>query len=190
MFLTAKNQPKLNEKTEMPLTKTGICSRALLKIGAETIASFDEDTSEAVVVSNTYPGVLDSLLSSYPWTFATAQVRLPRLTKHLPDFAYSYQLPKDFLRALDVETSGEGQRGVVYRIQDGALHTDIEDVILTYIFRPDETDFPSYFTQALITFSAAEFCIPLTENPDKAGALLRIGEKELQQARNIDANQS
>ncbi len=38
----------------MALTSIALCSRALLKIGAGTIASFDEGTAEAEVAANLY----------------------------------------------------------------------------------------------------------------------------------------
>ncbi|SCA55399.1 conserved hypothetical protein [Candidatus Terasakiella magnetica] len=173
----------------MSLTKIGLCSRALLKIGANTISSFDDGSAESEVAQNLYPGVRDSLLSSYPWSFATAQIRLARLTATpIADFSYAYQLPADFLRALSVGTGDQG-RGVTYRIQEKRLHTDMDDVVLTYIFRPEPTEFPPYFTQGLITHLAAEFCLPLTESASRGEAFMRIGEKELQKARNIDAQQ-
>ncbi len=173
----------------MSLTKIGMCSRALLKIGVQAISSFDDGSVEAEVAQNLYPGVCDHLLSSYPWSFATAQKRLARLSAQpIADFSYAYQLPSDFLRALSVGTGDQG-RGVSYRIQEQRLHTDMEGVILTYIFRPDETAFPPYFSHCLITHLAAEFCLPLTESSSRGETLLRIGEKDLQKARNIDAQQ-
>lgn len=173
----------------MSLTKIGLCSRALLKIGANTISSFDDGSAEAEVAQNLFSGVCDSLLSSHPWSFATAQTRLPKLTASpIADFAYAYQLPSNFLRALSVGTGAVG-RGVSYRIQEKRLHTDMDEVILTYIFRPDPTEFPPYFTQGLITHLASEFCLPLTESASRGEAMLRIGEKQLQKARNIDSQQ-
>jgi hypothetical protein len=173
----------------MSLTKIGLCSRALLKIGVNAISSFDDGSAEAEIAQNLFPGVCDTLLSSFPWSFATAQVRLARLTSSpIADFSYAYQLPTDFLRALSVGTGGSG-RGVSYRIQEKRLHTDMEDVTLTYIFRPEPSEFPPYFTQALITHLSAEFCLPLTESASRGESFARIGEKELQKARNIDSQQ-
>jgi len=173
----------------MSLTKITLCSRALLKIGVNAISSFEDGSAEAEIAENLYPGICDNLLSSYPWSFASAQVRLARLaTSPIADFSYAYQLPTDFLRALSAGTGGAG-RGVSYRLQEKRLHTDMEDVTLSYIFRPEPTEFPPYFTQALITHLAAEFCLPLTESASRGETFLRMGEKELQKARNIDSQQ-
>ncbi|WP_417783546.1 hypothetical protein [Terasakiella pusilla] len=173
----------------MSLTKIGLCSRALLKIGAHTISSFDEGTAEAEVSNNLFDGVCDALLSSYPWSFATAQMRLPRLmAQPIADFSYAYQLPGDFLRALSAGTGNVG-RGVRYRIQEKRLHTDLDELVLSYIYRADPSDYPAYFSQCLISHLAAEFCVPLTESASRAEAFQRVAEKELQRARTIDAQQ-
>ena len=74
----------------MALSALALCSRALLKIGAQPIASFDEGTAEAEVAANLYPAARDALLSLHPWSFATAQATLPRLAaRPVADFAHA-----------------------------------------------------------------------------------------------------
>ncbi|MEO5337108.1 MAG: hypothetical protein H7841_09475 [Magnetospirillum sp. WYHS-4] len=173
----------------MALSAIALCSRALLKLGANSIASFDEGTAEAEIAANLYPPVRDALLSSHPWNFATGQVTLPRLVAEpVADFAYAYQLPADFLRALSAGTEGRGH-GVGYRIAENRLHTDSPDVVLTYIFRPAEQEFPPFFDQTLIARLAAEFCIPLTDSTTRSEALYKMAENEFSRAKQIDAQQ-
>ena len=62
----------------MALSALALCARALLKIGAQPIASLDEGTAEAEVAANLYPGLRDALLAAHPWSFATGQATLPR----------------------------------------------------------------------------------------------------------------
>jgi hypothetical protein len=146
----------------MALSSIAICSRALLKLGADTIASFEEGTAEAEVSANLYPSLRDALLSAHPWSFATGQITLAKLTAEpLADFDNAYQLPADFLRAMSAGVEGRG-RGLDYRIHERRLYANVEPVTLTYIFRPDETAFPPFFDQALIARLSAEFCIPLS----------------------------
>lgn len=57
----------------MTYTNIGICSNALLKIGAEGITSFEDGTAEAEIAYSLYPLLRDGLLSAYPWSFAKAQ---------------------------------------------------------------------------------------------------------------------
>ena len=164
----------------MALSNIGLSSRALLKLGADTIASCDEGTAEATIAANLYPSTRDALLSAHPWSFATAQATLALLAAEpVADFAYAFQLPADFLRALSAGPSGRG-RELSYRIIERRLHTDTSDIILSYIFRPGESEFSPFFDQALIARLAAEFCIPLAERtpwPDHLHAdLIKIAK--------------
>lgn len=173
----------------MALSAIALCSRALLKIGASSLASFDDGTVEAEVAANLYPSARDALLSAHPWNFATGQATLPRLiAEPVADFAYAYQLPADFLRALSAGISGRG-RGLTYRIAEQRLHADVPEVVLTYIFRPAEIDFPPFFDQAMIARLAAEFCIPITESTTRSEALSRTADAEFSRAKIIDSQQ-
>lgn len=166
-----------------------LCSQALLKIGATGIASFDEGTAEAEVAANLYGPARDALLSAHPWSFATAQATLPRLlAEPVADYARAFQLPADFLRALSAGGDGRG-RGIDYRIAERRLHASADAVILTYIFRPDESAFPPFFAQGLVARLAAEFCLPLTESATRAEVLHRLAEAEFRRAKTIDSQQ-
>ncbi len=173
----------------MTLSSINLCSRALLKVGAHTITSFDDGTVEAEVAASLYPTVRDGLLSAHPWNFATVQVTLPELaTAPVADFTNSFQLPSDCIRVLSAGTGGRGQ-GIRYKIVRRELHADAEEVILTYIARPDELDFPPFFDLALIAQLAAEFCIPLTDSTTRWEGLQKIADVELRRAKLIDAQE-
>jgi len=173
----------------MALSSIALCSRALIKIGANPISAFEEGTAEADVAANLYTSVRDTLLSAHPWTFATGQAALPQLVAEpVADFVYAFQLPPDFLRALSVGDGGRG-RGLTYRIAEQRLHANAAMVVLTYIFRPSESTFPPFFDQVLISRLAAEFAIPITESTSRAETLFRLAETEFRNARLIDSQQ-
>lgn len=173
----------------MALNDVGLCSRALIRIGAAPITSFDDGSAESEIAGALFAPTRDALLSSYPWTFASGQVSLTKLSvPPAADYQNSFQLPNDYLRAVSAGSGGRG-RGVNYRISRGTVHTDSEEIVLSYIFRPEEEEFPPYFDAALIARLAAEFTIPVTENTSRAEALYRLAEKEFARARQIDAQQ-
>ena len=100
----------------MAIGNIAICSRALLKLGAGSISSFDEGTAEAEISANLYPSTRDALLSVYPWSFAVAQTTLPKLAASpIADFDNAFQLPSDFLRIISAGIGSRG-RGISYRI--------------------------------------------------------------------------
>ena len=173
----------------MALNDVALCSRALIRIGASPITGFDDGTAESEIAGALYAPVRDALLSAYPWTFASGQVALTQLgTDPTADYSFAFGLPNDYLRAISAGSGTKG-RGLNYRIARGELHTNASAVVLSYIFRPDEAEFPPYFDQALIARLSAEFTIPVTESTSRAEAHFRIAENEFQRARQIDAQQ-
>jgi hypothetical protein len=173
----------------MALTAIALSARALVKLGARAIASFAEGTAEAEVAAALYPVVRDGLLSAHPWSFATGQATLARLASPpVADHRHAFRLPADFLRALSLGTGTRG-RGTEYRIVENTLHCDADAVVLSYVFRPDETGFPPFFDTALIAALASEFCLPVTESTSRAELLRRLAEAEFRRARLIDAQQ-
>lgn len=173
----------------MSLNDVALCSRALMRIGCAPIASFADGTAESEIAGALYGPARDAMLSAYGWSFASGQVALTRLSEApAADYLYAYALPNDFLRALSAGTGGRG-RGLDYRIARNVLHTDAEDVLLTYIYLPDESEFPPFFAAALIARLTAEFCIPLTESTSRAEALYRLAEDDFKKAKQIDAQQ-
>lgn len=174
----------------MNYSSISLCSKALLKIGAASITSFEDGTAEGEIAANLYPYIRDGLLSSYPWSFAVAQAKLGRLeTNPLADYRYSYLLPSDFLRVISAGSFGRS-RGIKYRIVEDCLHTDLSEVNLSYIYRPDENAFPAYFCEALINKLSFEFCIPLTESSSRAEFLCKIAEDSISRARSVDSQQA
>lgn len=174
----------------MAISAIALCSRALLKLGASSITSFDEGTVESEIAANLYAPVRDGMLSSHPWNFATAQTTLAKLAaKPLADHAHAFQLPVDFLRALSAGTKSSS-RGLQYRLSERRLHSNADSVVLTYIFRPDEIIFPPFFDQALIARLSAEFCIPLTDSTTRAEMFFKLAEATFRDAKTIDSQQS
>lgn len=173
----------------MALTAVGLCSRALVKIGASAIADFHDGTAEAAVAAALYDTARDALLSAHPWNFALRQATLPQLEETpVADYAFAFQLPADFLRAVSAGPGGRG-RGLDYQIRGRTLCSSAQTVALTYIARVDEADFPAFFNQALLARLSAEFCLPLTENAARSEVLQKLAESEFRRARIIDQQQ-
>jgi len=173
----------------MALSALVLCSRALLRIGAQPIASFEEGTAEAEVAASLYPAARDALLAAHPWSFATGQMVLPRLLDApVADMEYAFQLPPSCLRVLSA--GNLRGRGATYRIHENRLHSNQNRIVLTYIFRPAETGFPPHFANALVSRLAADFCIPLTDSTSRAELLQRLAGSDFKDARLCDSQQS
>lgn len=173
----------------MPLSNVELCSAALVKLGAESISSFNDGTTEADIAKTLYDIIRDGLLGTHPWSFATAHAELVQLpTTPLTEFGYAFELPADFIKALSAGDECRG-RGAIYQVIGREVHTNYEDITLSYIKRADEADFPTYFISALVNRLAAEFCLPLTENSSRSELLYKLADTELKLAKLVDSQQ-
>ena len=77
-------------------SKFDICNKALVLVGANTISSFTQNTTESKVANQLYESTLENLLTRCRWRFASKQAQLSKNTAN-PDARYdsSYALPND-----------------------------------------------------------------------------------------------
>ena len=173
----------------MTYTKIDLCSRALVKLGANPIASFNEATAEAKVCTQLYEPTVESLLAAYPWRFALEKAGSARLVSTpTADYQYAYQLPNDCVRVLSAG-NGSTSQGLQYKIIGNTLHTNAEQVVISYIARPDESTFPPFFSNALIARLGAELCLPLTESTTRTDYMYNRAEEEFKAAKLTDSQQ-
>lgn len=162
-----------------------IANRALQKVGARRIGSFDEGSREANEVNACFFQLRDAELRTNFRTFATKRVQLAALTTS-PAFGRTkqYQLPEDFLRlaARDpdlVETRND------YLIEGRKLLTDDPGPIdIRYISTdvpPEEYD--PLFVEALAARVAMEIAEELTQSNSKKDNLERAYQFHISQAR-------
>ncbi len=84
-------------------TQLGICNQALVKVGANIIQDITENTRTAQILNSIYNQVRDEVLRDHPWRFATKRVVLqPNGQVPLFDFQFTYDLPNDFLRIIEI----------------------------------------------------------------------------------------
>lgn len=133
-----------------------ICSMALLELGSRPINSFDEDTEPARICSNVYQNVRDEMLRQHPWNFAKKRALVsPMKTPPEFDFAYQFQVPPDFIRAIEVNGL-RSETGVGlppgYAFENGMILADVNLIRLRYIFRNDQ---PQEWDSAFIRLMVA-----------------------------------
>lgn len=167
-------------------TSIDLASNALLLIGEETISSFTDDSTAALVAANLYELTYESLLTLHPWRFASTQVTLSRLTATpVSEWSYAYQLPADFLVAQHIDDATD-----MYQIYGDKLYSNNTTVILDYTFKPDESFLPAYFAELLEYRLASVFSIPITESASKGEYYATLAEKQLTKSKTIDSQMS
>jgi hypothetical protein len=146
-------------------SKFDICNKALVLVGANTISSFTQNTTESKVANQLYESTLENLLTRCRWRFASKQAQLSKNTTN-PDARYdsSYALPND---AHIIHTVTVGDDVIKYDRYGQNLFTNTtssDTVIADYTFQPSESIFPPYFKQTLVFELASLFAGAIARN--------------------------
>jgi hypothetical protein len=150
----------------MAQSKVDIANSALVKIGAEVILSFDDDSKEAQVVKARYDSVRRIVLRMHPWNCATKRTTTSALST-TPDFGWTYQhqLPVDCLRILAVNEEVEYKEDEDYRIEGRKILADSDEIELKYIYDLEDTnEMDALFAEALAAYLAADIAYSLTQD--------------------------
>ncbi len=173
----------------MNYTNIDICSMALLKIGANTISNFNQNTAEAKISKSFYKIVKQKLLSSYPWTFACNLIQPASLDEPaIQGYSYTYLLPKNILRIISCG-AGDNFSDISYKIMKDRLYANSDIVTIKVIQDIDESQMPPFFINLLVDFLSYEFCLPLTEDHAKSSYLNQVCISQERLAKLIDAQQ-
>lgn len=174
------------------------CNRALVDLGEDPIAAFDDGSATATVCDERYESVLEHMLGSARWEFATVQAQLAAYPNApLVDWSYAYQLPTqpkylrmvrlaDSLDGLRVPTSMVWERSsrVRYTIRTHeypqgqrnlVLMTDYSSAFVEYIARVEEELFPPTFEECVVVALREKLAMSLTNNAD----LVKLAHVEL-----------
>jgi len=146
-------------------SKFDICNKALVLVGANTISSFTQNTTESNVANQLYESTLENLLTRCRWRFASKQAQLSKNSTN-PDARYdsSYALPSD---AHIIHTVTVGDDIIKYDRYGQNLFTNTtssDTVIADYTFQPSESIFPPYFKQTLVFELASLFAGAIARN--------------------------
>ena len=175
----------------MATTKVDICSTALVMIGANTITSFSDDSTEANVCNTVYEDILKSSLTRHRWRFATEQKQLSLLTATPTGrYAYAYQLPTD-PELLQLITLTVNDLVIPYERYGDKVYLDnygsTSSVICDYIFRQDEGEFPPHFILALQYQLASLFAGSIARDSGMIKQFAEMAERQYLVAKNIDS---
>ena len=80
-------------------SEVSICNRAMALLGANTITSLSDGSTEANVCNAVYADARDAVLRSYPWSCAIKRATLAQLSSDpVWGFDKAYSLPKKILK--------------------------------------------------------------------------------------------
>lgn len=146
-------------------TRLELIQRAQARIGDEPILTESDPGADTHIAI--YEGVVEDVLSRYPWSFATVTRRLVRLAE-APDahWAYFYQLPADMLGAprAAFERDDVAWPFMAWEITENRFATNAEKVWLRFTKRADPTYWPGYFTELVTLAVMAQMALSIRED--------------------------
>jgi hypothetical protein len=173
-------------------SEVSIANEALLLLGANTITSFDDDDSNAVLVDRFYHTERDAILRSHRWNCAIETANLASLsTTPIIDWKYQFTLPVDpyCLRVLDVRTV-TGDIYLDFAIQGRKLLTEESAVDITYVKRvEDPSSFDALLYQTIVFRLAWKLAFPITRSHTVMTHMGTMYEAVAREARAIDSQE-
>ncbi|WP_202884347.1 hypothetical protein [Pseudomonas lurida] len=161
-------------------TGVSICSNALLMLGAQTINDFNEPVDRAKIAANLYPTIRDDLLRTHPWNCTIKRVLLaPDATP--PAFGYEnqFELPADFLRVLEVSSSG---LIIDHLVEGRSILADASSIELRYVYLNEvENTWDASLVGLLTLAMACAMAYPITQS----SALQASFEQKLAMAKKV-----
>lgn len=169
---------------------TSICNLALGKCGeSQKIIDITENTRAARALNAAYETVRDICLRDHPWNFAKRRAQLAAAVDTPAwGFTYSYPLPSDCLRLLEIENL----RADDYEVRGRAIETDAGGPLaIDYIARiTDPNQYDPGFISVFSTRLAAEVAFEITQSRSLKGDLLAEYEAWRRMANNVNGQEN
>ena len=178
----------------MAMSEVEIANSALVKIGAERISSFEENSKRARVVSAQYPLSRDALLRMYRWNFAIERVTLaPEATGPAFGFTNRFLLPHDALHFLGIYDEDEPQTNytstrIPHKVEGRYVLSDETSLPVFYIKQvTDVIQFDPLFSEALALWLALDVFFDLTTGTGLQNKLEKTFNTVIRKAQLADA---
>ena len=169
---------------ESNFSDVGVCNSALLKVGAEQISSFNDNTRASNICAAQYPILRDEVMRAAPWRFALQQAFLGVPSANVPlfDYAAAYDIPTVLLRVWQVNDCNWTQMG-------GQIFCDVTDGInvLGIFQNTDPTSWDAQFAEALAWRLAAEIALAMVQSVPLAQEMSKGYDKAMALARSTNA---
>jgi hypothetical protein len=173
-------------------TALEICSSALTRTGSEPITSFSGTTAGARIATENYETIVKAEMAAYPWKRASKIVELDLIDADVsgdpPEpWTAAYTLPSDLL---EIRTLRVGGQNIDYEVHGNTLlcnASEVDNVILHYVWRQDEAYWPPWFTEGIIRRLEAVFLRGIGERYKEAQARDQAADRQFAMAKHRDS---
>jgi len=144
-------------------TKVEICNSALVKIGAEFINDFSDDSTEARLCNLRYDFIRRKVLRGHPWNFALKRVQLAKIAAvPLYQFESQFILPQDVLRVIELADASDL---VDWVVEGRVLLANQSTAKIKYIANiTDTSQFDAHFDEVIAWELAWDLVYKITES--------------------------
>lgn len=169
-------------------SKTVIQNSALIKLGAERIVSDDDSNNRARVIKERYPVVLQEVLRSHPWRFATSYVELAAVSPtptDLFEYDYAFQLPSDCLRVIGTNLCSSDAWEEIEGLRIACNVSELKVKFIKYV--TDTSKYDANFCELVAWALAADVAYAITQSTAQAESMKAGYENKLKTARSFSA---
>jgi len=168
----------------MAFTDVQIASQALKLLGDNAITSFSDPGNGAKTMNEIYEQTVEAVLTENYWRFAMKKgtLVLNASPDPLNQYQYKYDIPADFLMMQTVRPQGTD-----WEIFEQEIYSNLSELDIDYIFRPDESTWPPYFVKLMVYRLAADGAIAVTDKQELNATFERKYFEQVNVARTADS---
>jgi len=116
------------------MNRVSIANLALSNLGESPIQNLTDDNARARICTQRIDDVIRSILRMHDWNSVMNRVALTSIGVPLFGFNYTFQLPVDFIKIVDVWPVSR------YRIQADTLLSNETEINILYVFEPTDVN--------------------------------------------------
>jgi hypothetical protein len=170
-----------------------VINAAATRTGNEPVTALSTDGGPvAAIALNNYEDLVKAELSLYPWKRATKITQMERIDADVmgdppPPRSAAYQLPNDLIDIRTVKVAG---CVINYEVHGDKILCDAgesDEVILHYVWRVPEVDWPPWFREGVTRRMEAVFLRGVGERYREAQARDEKAEEQFALAKNRDS---
>ena len=155
------------------------------------IQSFDEDSTDALLINTLFDTAVEEVLREGIWSSAMKRAKLvANIDAPLFQYNISYALPTDMARLVQVyDADGRIFKTNYWKVEGKALFTNMAEVNITYIHIPTDIQIlDALCAKTIVNKLATQLAYPKTENETLVKSLIEEYESIMvQKAKSIDA---
>ncbi len=162
-----------------------ICNTALITLGANTINSLSESTTEAIACNANWDISRRSVMGLHPWNFAMKRTILAQeTTTPVFHFDYQYPLPSDLLLLIKVDGDPD------YKKESNRILTNKKTCSIKYVFdNTDTTTWAPLFVDVMVARLAYDLAYTIPRARTMIDVMYQLYNQKLQICKFADASE-